>query len=343
MTAVLPVDETRIMLARRDEIRTEVQADPDKKWDLSELRSLNQALKAQIELHVALLEQWSAPPEKLRNGVLHSRSHGDLVQSMTYHELDSLIRESHGNEASLYDRGVRLFASPVCSAVDLMGGDFLLVDTLTGNYLLLDATARCDKSSMGLPQVRLMGLIANNELAIHLRDFGISDAAFSLRKRLVPRLTKLMATLKASPLNLLDLRLPLTESVGVVWTQIDELKQNFERSKADALLVKLSRAAEKLNGFCVDLEERAQLFRNDDEYAQLTEFAKHLRAPHEDKAIAGALSCLLGAIRCLSELSHKRSQSPFKRRQEARVERIHQVWAAQVVGESDGLPPTSSN
>jgi hypothetical protein len=150
------------------------------------------------------------------------------------------------------------------TAMDLAGCDFILYNKFTGEYLLLDATAR-DKSK--LPRLRADGVITLDRKDYEHKQNGFAEMKVDMKAALVNQLVKFKRD--GSPFNIatapLDLNLKMSGDAWNWKSTFERIQQNPDIKQQNVEL-RINRdtfqaVAHGLNEYCAGLERTAELKR----------------------------------------------------------------------------------
>jgi hypothetical protein len=312
----MEINEFRAARRERDRIRDEIHQDLDVRPSPSKrarLLELNALLNRELDRQFAALTANQPPLSDVKKPGRQSR--GTLTQGAVGQILTELMdTPMDDGRPSPLKQGFRLFATVPGSATDMLGMDFLLVLASSGTFMALDATCNPDKGWGGveLPTVRKAGMLCAEEFPHEVEEHGFDNALWALRKDLKERLPKLLKWAVGSPLNLLDLRLPVGVMAGDYWAQVDAHKAEVDSHSAEASSPKSQAARHKLYyeidqaraaivAFVEDLEIVSRE-SGEPESTLLQELAEHLRRETDRSGKSGPIFSLNQALTRLSEL-----------------------------------------
>ncbi len=299
MLTVLEAEQLRAARKRREDLRAHIDLHIDEPMTpevRTELHGLNNRLTAHLDSQFAALRRLEPlPVTRLSDAWATGRTDGEVVQQSVHRTLIDRMKLPLGaGLRSPAQMGIELVAVRQYSALDMVGCDFLLVEKRSGNFVMIDATARYDKNE--LPLLRRVGLITAPDFRHNVRRYSMADAIFSLNKQLDQRLPSVINYLVNSPLNLIDVRIPRSP-VGQIWREIDELGTADE---AHELIDHLTLTADELTAFAHDLIEASRGDERPGIADQMVELALSVHAE------GGALCCVHKAIRVINAKIQKR-------------------------------------
>lgn len=262
------MDQSTVRSARQEHvlIRQQMLDNPDEPLP-SNVRQrfdyLTPLLRTELDERISMLRKASPfMPEYTQRNANRLGNAGMQLWVATNQVLSQLLSTPVDGRLSPNNAGVWLYPVLPYSGIDMVGGDFLLTDTRSGNFLLLDATLRLKQYVDKRPELLKRGLLQDSDFFANVRRYGVDDALFALEQRLAPRLRLLLVGLKKSPLNLLDVRLPMFRRFTNPTELVSECKSLTPREtrqrEARALVAELRSNFGELDVFTTDLEATAR-------------------------------------------------------------------------------------
>ncbi len=203
----LSFDQITQLRRRRNDIRNQIDANPDKRlpdWTLDELRRLNGQLACELERQVALLVRLSSRVEARHR---QTGTHGQVLQAQANTAL-KLALATHRQKAggrSAAEMGYLVVETARLCGLDMVGADFLLIDRRSGKFLMIDVTA---DEKTDLPALRQAGLLHFKFFSNNLGKWGPADSQFYVSQVVGASIGRLITSVADSPLDLLSVRLP---------------------------------------------------------------------------------------------------------------------------------------
>ncbi len=266
-TAIMPASiHTNLRQAYRFclGIHRRMAEEPDKEIEpdvRAEFRAKRPLISAHIATVIALLQRQEPVSESLTTKQTVGKTLGAVMQEATAQVLRGLMKKPILDGRKPCDRELVLIAIPQGSVIDMVGGDFLVVDNRSGRFVMLDCSCR-EKGSDGLCRLRQQGVVFDPMFAHNLRQHGIGSALYSLEKVIHGRFARICNQVDTSPLNVIDLRLPMTSLAGslddMIQMVIATSDEIVRRERAQRLHARIAAAYEALSVFVTDMAAHCQ-------------------------------------------------------------------------------------
>jgi hypothetical protein len=268
---------------------------------------VRQKLGRELQLRIRELQTFEPARLKLEYQSIRGMPAGAVLQNAVRNQLeDELKRSLAGSTLLQCNSGVLLIAIPQLSTLDMIGCDFLLVDSKSGNFLILDSKENPTGIEM-LPRLKKVGLLYAPDFSMNL-GWGLSDAQYLVSQLVRRRLPELLQELPRSPLNLLDIRLPLYEQ-GLVWEAVSSA---WTIEDLRDLREHLQFIEGKLVELLHDCRWTAEYMADDRQKELLLELAAQIEAPPADGGKAGDLHVIRAGMHTVE--SKLATRQPVARR-----------------------------
>lgn len=321
----------------------------ERKLDTEELSEAEDNLRRKLgpvvrqELKRAAAELEDSAPNLDTTVPINLRSGGDLTQGLIFKKLQEVLEK----RPRAFQEQYVLIPQLAKTAIDDIGGDFILLDKRTGKYIPVDASQK-DKSDIGLPAIRSENVISAppikwqgnlNEMynpsfpAEHLReplreyrrrnsdkwdnsdDWQKRDILRTLHiqvqfERILDGQQRNGASLENSPLNIIDMPPPNQSRPGL------EAQQSHKDRFAELMSKPGHEKIQKIKEFLHDLNQTNRelatyLLQGEDTFANLSRQLKEKSANtgNEEQAEANAqLESQRKLLRTFLDHTHRNAQ-----------------------------------